>query len=352
MAELAAPAERRGLFAEKGTFRMRNAWATTLEQVWHSPTFPMWVTLAAAGFFAIILFVTLIRAERSVANGALTVITLLAIGIAVAATVRRFDPLGTDAALEARSAAQPVASVAALSCLDGLAGEAVEAPCERALFASADVAAAAVSYTAAQISKLGPSDDPAAQTPEQQLLRRTLERDRYGLVAQVLIARDHCSETDCQAFRVFSDTTQIRTNMRDRVYDATISRYAAAWSAGGAVPSPAVAATVPPMPTTQVPAGRPTSIDFPSAASIPPVNIMTSEPSSAPAIPAAAAPKPAPPPAAANAQAAPHPPAAKKPAVANASASVAKPRQITPPLPSPAKPAQAAAPAPAADADQ
>ena len=63
-------------------FRMRNAWATTLEQFWHSPTFPMWVTLAAAGFFAIILFVTLIRAERSVANGALTVITLLAIGIA------------------------------------------------------------------------------------------------------------------------------------------------------------------------------------------------------------------------------------------------------------------------------
>lgn len=334
-------------------FRMRNAWATTLEQFWHSPTFPMWVTLAAATFFAIVLFVTLIRAEKSVANGALTVITLLAIGIAVAATVRRFDPLGTDAVLEARSAAGPVASVAALSCLDGLAGEVVEAPCERALFASADVTAAAVSYTAAQISKLGPSDDPAAQSPEQQSLRRTLERDRYGLVAQVLIARDQCSETDCQAFRVFSDTTQIKTNMRDRVYDATISRYASGWSVGGAALSPAVAAIAPPMPTVPGSAGRPSSIDFPSAASIPPVNIMTSEPAAPAAVAPPAAPKPAPPPAAANAQAVPHPPAAaKKPAVASASAAVSKPRQITPLPAVAAKPAQPAAPAPAADADQ
>src|SRR5262245_33391352 len=182
---------------------MHNAWAMTLEEVFHSSSFPMWITLAAAGFFALVLLVTLIRAERSVANGALTVITLLAIGIAVAATVRRFDPLerSADALLDARSAVQPVASAPALSCLDGLAGEAVETPCERALFASADVAAAAVSYTAAQISKLAPSDDPAAQTPEQQALRRTLERDRYGLVAQVLTARNHCTETDCQALR-------------------------------------------------------------------------------------------------------------------------------------------------------
>jgi hypothetical protein len=345
------------IFAEKGIFRMRNAWATTLEQFWHSPTFPMWVTLAAAGCFAIILLVTLLRAEKTVANGALTVITLLAIGIAVAATVRRFDPLATDAMLEARSAPPLVASVAALSCLDGLAGEAVEAPCERALFASADVAAAAVSYTAGQISKLGPSDDPAAQTSEQQLLRRTLERDRYGLVAQVLVARDQCSEADCQAFSLFSDTTQIKNNMRDRLYDATISRYVAAWSGASVAPSPAMAAIVPAMPTMPAPTGRPTTIDFPSAASIPPVNIMTSEPSTAPAIAAPAAPKPASRPAptpAANAQAAPHPPlpAAKKPAVANASAAVPKPRPITPPPA--ARPAQppAAAPAPPADADQ
>jgi len=329
---------------------MRNAWATTLEQFWHSPTFPMWVTLAAAGFFAIVLLVTLVRAEKTVANGALTVITLLAIAIAVAATVRRFDPLATDAVLEARSASQPVASVAALSCLDGLAGEAVEAPCERALFASADVAAAAVSYTAAQISKLAPNDDPAAQTPEQQSLRHTLERDRYGLVAQVLMARDHCTDTDCQTFRLFSDTSQISNNMRDHGYDVIINRYAAGWSGGGA--APAVAAVAPAAPTAPGQFGRPTTIDFPSAASIPPVNIMTAEPTTAPAIPPPAAAKPTPAPAA-NAQAAPHPLApAKKPAVGNASAAVPKPRPITPPQATAARPAQASTPPPAADADQ
>ena len=54
----------------------------------------MWLTLAAAGFFGLIVLITLLRAEKSVANGALTVITLLAIGIAVAATIRGFGPGG------------------------------------------------------------------------------------------------------------------------------------------------------------------------------------------------------------------------------------------------------------------
>ena len=54
----------------------------------------MWLTLAAAGFFALLVLITLLRAEKSVANGALTVITLLAIGVAAAATIRGFGPGG------------------------------------------------------------------------------------------------------------------------------------------------------------------------------------------------------------------------------------------------------------------
>ena len=65
-------------------------WANSLDQIWRSPGFPMWLTLAAAGFFGVIVLITLLRAEKSVANGALTVITLLAVGIAVAATIRGF----------------------------------------------------------------------------------------------------------------------------------------------------------------------------------------------------------------------------------------------------------------------
>src|SRR5438552_4041235 len=79
---------------------MNWVWASSLDHLWRSPTFPMWLTLAAAGFFAIIVLITLLRAEKSVANGALTVITLLAIGVAVAATIRGFGPDGPAASAD------------------------------------------------------------------------------------------------------------------------------------------------------------------------------------------------------------------------------------------------------------
>src|ERR1700757_2937562 len=93
----------------EGTSRMNWAWAASLDHIWRSPEFPMWATLAAAGFFALILLITLLRAEKSVANGALTVITLLAVGIAVAATIRGYGPLArtTTASVERHSAAAP-----------------------------------------------------------------------------------------------------------------------------------------------------------------------------------------------------------------------------------------------------
>src|SRR3954466_9061620 len=106
---------------------MNWAWASSLDQIWRSPAFPMWMTLAAAGFFGLILLITLLRAERSVANGALTVITLLAIGIAVAATARVYGPVGRAAPGEAQAVA--TANLPALSCLDDLAGDAVLAGC-------------------------------------------------------------------------------------------------------------------------------------------------------------------------------------------------------------------------------
>src|ERR1700723_2685890 len=103
---------------------MNWAWATSLEQIWHS-TFPMWLTLAAAGFFGIIVLITLLRADKSVANGALTVITLLAIGIAVAATIRGFEPGGQTAAGGSSSSQTMKVALPALSCVDDLAGDTV-----------------------------------------------------------------------------------------------------------------------------------------------------------------------------------------------------------------------------------
>jgi hypothetical protein len=268
---------------------MNLAWVTSLDQLWRLPTFPMWLTLAAAGFFAILLLITLLRAERSVANGALTVITLLAIGVAVAANIRGFAPGGQDASAEPQSPRPMSVALPALSCIDDLAGEAVLTACEKALFGSADSAAAAVSYAASQITRLTAFGDVAAanksMTSELQALRRAVERDRYGLMAQVLVVRDHCTSSECAAFPALTDHHQIATNMDERVYDGLISRYAPSWNTPAVAAAGPVAALPPSMPS-----GKPTTADFPSAASIPPVNIMTPEPAAAPPAPRPPAP--------------------------------------------------------------
>jgi hypothetical protein len=315
---------------------MNWAWPPPLDEIWRSPTFPMWLTLAAAGFFALILLITLLRAERSVANGALTVITLLAIGIAVAATIRGF---GSDAASTARGTQPPqsmTVALPALSCIDDLAGETVLAACEKVLFGSADAAAAAVSYAAARLTQLTSFGDVATantkMTPELSTLRRSVERDRYGLMAYVLSARDGCQPGQCAAYRSLMDHNHIAANMDERVYEGLILRYSASWNVPAA-PAAGTAAALQP----SLPAGKPTNAEFPSAASTPPVNIMTPEPPIA-AVP----PAPRSPPAAANAQTpTPRPPpastAAKKPVAPKARA--AAPVQLSP---APGAPAPAA----------
>ena len=323
---------------------MNWGWASSLDHIWRSPTFPMWLTLAAAGFFGVILLITLLRAEKSVANGALTVITLLAIGIAVAATIRGFGPGGRVAAAETPTVAPVSAALPQLSCIDDMAGDAVLNACEKTLFGSAESAASAVGYAASQITRLTGLGDVASadKNPSSELyaLRRAVERDRYGLMAYVLTARDHCTPSSCAAFRSLADNHQIVSNMDERVYENLITRYAPSWNAPPAAAAPGLVAALPP----SVPTGKPTNADFPSAASTPPVNIMAPEPGSAPAPSAArapatatAAPMPSPRPAAATqAGASPTLAAAKKPpAPKRAPATAAAPVQIAPAAPAP-----------------
>src|SRR3954467_11017002 len=240
-------------------------WAlpSSLDEIWRSPTFPMWLTLAAAGFFALVLLVTLLRAERSVANGALTVITLLAIGIAVAATIRGFGPDGTSTSRGAPPLQSVRASSPALSCIDDLAGETVLTACEKILFGSADAVAAAVSYAAARITQLTSFGDVAtankSMTPELATLRRSVERDRYGLMAWVLVNRDRCQPGDCAAYRSLTDHNQIAANMDERFYEGLILRYSASWNAP-ATPAPAAPAATAALPPS-LPTGKPTNAD-------------------------------------------------------------------------------------------
>src|SRR6202048_2310546 len=159
---------------------MNWAWATSLDQLWRSPTFPMWLTLAAAGFFGIIVLIPLFRSEKSVANGALTVITLLAIAVAVAATIRGFGPVGQAASAQARNVQPARAGLPQLSCIDDLAGDAVLNACEKTLFGSAESSAAAVAYAASLITQLLDAGDAATagKSPSSEFLgrRRAVER--------------------------------------------------------------------------------------------------------------------------------------------------------------------------------
>jgi hypothetical protein len=228
-----------------------------------------------------------------------------------------------------------------LSCIDDLAGDAVLMGCEKALFGSAESTAAAVSYAAAQITRLTTFGDVAAadkgMTPELQMLRHAIERDRYGLMAQVLLARDHCTPVECAAFRSLADHHQIEANMEEHVYDGLVSRYAPLWNAPAAAAAGPAALFPPSMPT-----GRPTNADFPTAASTPPVSIMTPEPTAAPSAQRPApslataplpSPRPTPAPALAAAKKQPAPRPSRTPA----------PVQLAPAAPASVAPAPAAA---------
>ena len=263
---------------------MNWAWAASLDQFWRTSNFSLWLALAVAGLFGIIALIALLRAEKSVANVALTVITLLAIGTAAAASLHNLGQLDQSASGEIRSSAPVSAALPALSCIDDLAGETVLAACEKALFGSAESAAAAVSYAASQLTRLTASGGVGADKalPELQTLRRAVERDRYGLMAYVLVARDRCTASECAAFQALTDRRQIVANMDEKTYEGLISRHAPSWNAPApqAAAGP-VAAWAPSMPT-----GKPTNAEFPSAASTPAVSIMTPEPGQA-AAPAA-----------------------------------------------------------------
>jgi hypothetical protein len=279
-------------------------WASSLDQLWQTPGMASALALGAVLFFAIVLIVVAVRASKTVANVALVLIALTSTAVMVYLQFRGGQ--GTDTPVVASQGARAPLSIAALACLDGMAGDGVEAACERVLFSSPDMTAAAVSYTASQLSRLTPADAMTSknQTVDGTTLRRTLERDRFGLVAQVLTIRDGCTPTACPIFKIFSDSSRVAANMNDRTYESTIGRYALSWAGAGTTPPSAsssapslAAASVPPAANPTTPA-RPSNIDFPSAASTPPVNIMIGEVPSSPTLPAArtAAPASNPPP--------------------------------------------------------
>lgn len=186
----------------------------------------------------------------------------------------------------AQLTAQALAPGSMLACLDGVAGDAVETACEKAVFGGPQNTAAAVVYMAARLTLLsdglvlarhGDPDLVASLAG----LRRAIELDRFGIAAHVLAVRDGCTAERCDAFALLQDTNVIKSNLKAQVFDQYVSRYASDWdkivpvaNKQAPVIAPAVSALDP------APAKTPISgkYDLPSADSIPPVSIMNAEP--------------------------------------------------------------------------
>jgi hypothetical protein len=191
--------------------------------------------------------------------------------------------------LDERSAALSARAVApgsALSCLDELAGEAVEIACEKAVFSSPEAVAAAVTYVTAKLALLADGSDhaqrvDAAFAAELAPLRNALELDRFGIVGHVLASRNGCTADKCDALTRFSDPSHVLSHLRDHTFDERVTKFAANWNG----PPGTASDGTPAMPTTVAlpqnlspgPAMVSPRYDFPSSQSIPPVNIMVPE---------------------------------------------------------------------------
>jgi hypothetical protein len=168
-----------------------------------------------------------------------------------------------------------------LACLDALAGESVEAACEKALFASPASVASASSYVAARLALLASMSAYAKRSGTDVddvllPLRRSLEADRFGFLAHVLAVRDGCTSQNCKALAVLRDAGRVRANLSAATLDGYLERYVALWSAApdGALADGKQATVQPNAPD----AHKMVNIDFPSSASIPAVSIMNPEP--------------------------------------------------------------------------
>jgi hypothetical protein len=263
----------------------------------------LWVAAGSAALLVACCAVTFVLPTTRTAEVARAI--LVALG-AVLGTLMPWTFLGGSSnatserrALEQRAAelaARTLAPASPLACLDALAGESVEAACEKAIFASPASVAAATSYVAARLALLSDISAYAgrggAPIEESMPLRRGLETDRFGFLAHMLSTRDNCTSENCKTLALLRDPSHVRANLREETFNHYVERYLLVWAkeaepAIAAAPqvhaaAPVTAQSNPPGPRKVV------NIEFPSAASIPAVNIMDPEPSG-PVLPGVAA---------------------------------------------------------------
>ena len=122
---------------------------------------PLWTAAVIAAFFVVVCVLALVRGwpdgrGMTVARVAVVLIAALIGSVVIDHVVRR-DLAGDRRALDTLThelTARAITPGSALACLDAMAGDAVESSCEKALFATPEATAAAVSYVGAQLSLL------------------------------------------------------------------------------------------------------------------------------------------------------------------------------------------------------
>jgi hypothetical protein len=261
-------------------------WLPGLDPATGTFTLPLWLAGVAAALFVALLIIAVIRAGVAEFGSMIFRIAIVVIAVVfgwtyVTRTAER-DRADERRALDSRAVelvGRAVAPGSAIACLEATNTETVEGSCERAVFASPETVAAASAYIGARLSLLADAHEFTSrrdQAYESQIagLRRTIAADRYGLASQVLAVRDGCTADACDAFGLVYDDKKLRANMRDRLFDITIARYAANW----------------PTRTRPLASGGPapgSNAQFPSAT--PPASMMAAEPPAAPSPPSAQA---------------------------------------------------------------
>jgi hypothetical protein len=312
---------------------------------------PLWMSVIALTLLVVMTVFAVARAGAARTVVALVGIVALAyagwIGWTMIDHAATSERKAERQALEQRAmalAASAQVPGTALGCLEGMAGEQVEIACERAIFATPDTVAAAVTHVAAQIGLLADALASAqvSDTRYDTIIgsaRRGLEADRYGIVAHVLLQEDNCSVEQCEILNLLSDANRVRSNLRDKPFNTLVAKYAPSWANARLGPPLADLSRALPAAGPGAPSGVPVSskYEFPSSASIPPVNIMGSETTPPTAPSAAGAPAPG---AASAAVAEPAPVPPRRPANsrpraprAAAGAPTAPPAQLAPPPP-------------------
>jgi hypothetical protein len=243
---------------------------------------PLWAAAILVFVAMTLLFVAIARAGARDVIGSIVRIGLIVLGAAAvlvsAQWLRERDRADERRALDQRIMDLTMRATAAgspLGCLNLSPGDGVDTGCEKAMFAGPDTVAAASAYVDASLALLAQAHASGMDANTDAVLgdlRRTMESDRFGFVAQGL-ARKGCTPPRCDRFVLFSDATQIRANLQQRTFETLVARYAGSWQQPAQPQQAQVLPRSLPAAGTRVGGG----INYPSAASIPAVSIMTAE---------------------------------------------------------------------------